>query len=272
MYSIGEFSKIGSVSTKTLRYYDEIGLLCPAHVNEENHYRYYSQEQVYIILLIGELKSYNLRLEQIKMILDSNDKQLLIHFLEQQIQELDNQMIEHTRLKRSIQKKMQQIQSGGKIMSQKSKLFVEAKEYNPVVVVSKKAVINISEVSNVIGSLYEEIYKNGWKPKGPVMTFYFDKEFDHEHANIEVCIPIEECENAKNHESVKLIQPGMCATCMYTGIYSKLGEAYAAVLKWMEEHGYEGTSAPFDCYMNSPQEVKGPEELITKVCFPMKKK
>ena len=41
MYSIGEFSKIGSVSTKTLRYYDEIGLLRPAYVDEENRYRYY---------------------------------------------------------------------------------------------------------------------------------------------------------------------------------------------------------------------------------------
>ena len=33
MLSIGEFSKICSVSTKTLRYYAEIGLIIPDEIN-----------------------------------------------------------------------------------------------------------------------------------------------------------------------------------------------------------------------------------------------
>lgn len=36
MLSIGEFSNICKVSTKTLRYYAEIGLLEPSEVNPEN--------------------------------------------------------------------------------------------------------------------------------------------------------------------------------------------------------------------------------------------
>ena len=39
MLSIGEFSNICKVSTKTLRYYAEIGLLEPSVVNPENGYR-----------------------------------------------------------------------------------------------------------------------------------------------------------------------------------------------------------------------------------------
>lgn len=35
MLSIGEFSKICKVSTKTLRYYDEIGLIKPSKINQE---------------------------------------------------------------------------------------------------------------------------------------------------------------------------------------------------------------------------------------------
>ena len=45
MLSIGEFSKICQVSAKTLRYYDEIGLLRPEEINPENGYRYYSYQQ-----------------------------------------------------------------------------------------------------------------------------------------------------------------------------------------------------------------------------------
>ncbi len=39
MLSIGEFSKICEVSTKTLRYYSEIGLIYPDEINPENGYR-----------------------------------------------------------------------------------------------------------------------------------------------------------------------------------------------------------------------------------------
>jgi DNA-binding transcriptional MerR regulator len=40
--SIGEFSKICEVSTKTLRCYDAIGLLNADEINIESGYRYYS--------------------------------------------------------------------------------------------------------------------------------------------------------------------------------------------------------------------------------------
>ena len=56
MLSIGEFSRICKVSTKTLRYYDEIGLIKPSKINPENNYRYYSIEQLETMLFINRLK------------------------------------------------------------------------------------------------------------------------------------------------------------------------------------------------------------------------
>ena len=67
--SIGEFSNICKVSTKTLRYYAEIGLLEPSEVNPENGYRYYSIEQLKTMLFINRLKSYSFSLDEIKKIL-----------------------------------------------------------------------------------------------------------------------------------------------------------------------------------------------------------
>jgi len=81
VYTIGQFSKIGKVSTKALRYYDEIDLLKPMHVDHENQYRYYSDEQVLKILLISKLKEYGLHLEKIKVVLDRQNVNLLKEFL-----------------------------------------------------------------------------------------------------------------------------------------------------------------------------------------------
>lgn len=47
--SIGKVSKIKNVSIKSLRYYDQIGILKPAFVNTETNYRYYTEEQLYLL-------------------------------------------------------------------------------------------------------------------------------------------------------------------------------------------------------------------------------
>lgn len=46
MYRIGMFSKLGRVTVKTLHHYDEVGLLAPATIDEENGYRYYTASQL----------------------------------------------------------------------------------------------------------------------------------------------------------------------------------------------------------------------------------
>ena len=75
----------------------------------------------------------------------------------------------------------------------------------------------------------------------------------------------------ENIPGVKLLNPGLCAYCIHVGPYSKLGKAYAAVMKWMEENRYQISYAPFDVYVSDPQKVKNPEELVTQVWFPIKK-
>jgi DNA-binding transcriptional MerR regulator len=46
MYRIGAFSRLCETPIKTLRYYHDIGLLRPAHVDRESRYRLYGSEQV----------------------------------------------------------------------------------------------------------------------------------------------------------------------------------------------------------------------------------
>ena len=65
MFQIGEFSKIGQVSPRQLRRYDEMGLLKPLHVDRFTGYRYYSAEQLPRLNRILALKELGLSLSQI---------------------------------------------------------------------------------------------------------------------------------------------------------------------------------------------------------------
>lgn len=72
MFRIGEFSKIAQVAGSQLRYYDEIGLLNPARIDEWTGYRYYSAQQLPRLNRILALKGLGLSLDQIRSMLDDD--------------------------------------------------------------------------------------------------------------------------------------------------------------------------------------------------------
>src|SRR4030043_1902786 len=71
MIKIGDFSKLSLVSVKTLRYYDEMGLLSPIDVDRSSGYRYYSLDQLPRLNRILALKDLGFSLEQIAQALES---------------------------------------------------------------------------------------------------------------------------------------------------------------------------------------------------------
>lgn len=71
-YTINKLSKMSGVSTRTLRYYDEIGLLKPARINSSG-YRIYGEEQINLLQQILFYRELGLPLEKIKDIVTSED-------------------------------------------------------------------------------------------------------------------------------------------------------------------------------------------------------
>lgn len=71
-HSINKLSKMSGVSTRTLRYYDEIGLLKPARVAPSGC-RMYGQEQVDELQQILFYRELGFSLEDIKTLLSAPD-------------------------------------------------------------------------------------------------------------------------------------------------------------------------------------------------------
>lgn len=69
MFSIGEFARLGTVSVRTLRHYDEIGLLRPARVDPETGYRGYTADQLGQLNRILALKELGLSLAQARRLI-----------------------------------------------------------------------------------------------------------------------------------------------------------------------------------------------------------
>lgn len=71
-YTINKLAKLAGVSTRTLRYYDQLGLLSPAQVSS-NGYRIYGQKEIDRLQQILFYRELGLPLEEIKSILLSEN-------------------------------------------------------------------------------------------------------------------------------------------------------------------------------------------------------
>jgi len=69
-YKIGEVAEIKNIDRQTLRYYDKLGILIPAIIDNETGYRYYTLEQFIDVDRIKFCKRVGLSLEETKKFMD----------------------------------------------------------------------------------------------------------------------------------------------------------------------------------------------------------
>ena len=72
MYGIGTVARLAQVSVRTLRHYDDIGLLEPAHVDPRTGYRSYSPEQLHRLHRILVLRDLGVPLSEIRQLLEED--------------------------------------------------------------------------------------------------------------------------------------------------------------------------------------------------------
>ncbi|MCR5654743.1 MAG: MerR family transcriptional regulator [Lachnospiraceae bacterium] len=72
--SIGKVAKAKNVSIKSLRYYDELGIFRPALTDHTTGYRYYKEEQLYILDAISLCVELGIPLKDLSNYMDGNHK------------------------------------------------------------------------------------------------------------------------------------------------------------------------------------------------------
>ena len=74
------------------------------------------------------------------------------------------------------------------------------------------------------------------------------------------------------HVKFRTLPEVTVASCTYQGSYTQITDVYAAVIAWMEANGYEPAEPMFNIYHISPHETQNPDEFVTEICYPVKKK
>lgn len=109
-FTIGELANLFAIDVQTLRYYDSIGLLVPAHRDAQSGYRLYKFDQIYQVASIRYLKRLGYSLKQIRQYLDSRTLEHTMQQLNDQSQELKHRWGELIDIDSAIQRKLEFIE------------------------------------------------------------------------------------------------------------------------------------------------------------------
>jgi DNA-binding transcriptional MerR regulator len=273
MFRIGVFSKMNKITVKTLRHYDEIGLLNPDYVDETTGYRYYSAGQLPRLYKILALRRIGFSLTEIITVMDRNiSADELMNFLQSKRGETVKTIAEE-------QAKLVQIDCYLKILQQEARGMVYnviLKELPGVIVTSMRRVIpNYSAFNSIypeMGKYMQEQNLTCAKPEY-CFTIYHDGEHRESDIDVEICQAVTTFGRDTDVMKFKRIAAVDTAACVvHKGPYTTIGMAYGAVMQWIEENGYEISKPPRESYIDGIWNKENPEEWITEVQVPVSRK
>ena len=273
MLTIGEFSNICRVSTKTLRYYAEIGLILPDEINPENGYRYYSINQLKKMLLINRLKDYCFSLEEIKSIFESEEliDEALFTALNKKKKEIAIKVRKFEDTLHQIDSDLSNLRKGKSIMSYMENIDVQLVEIPRMYLLSIRKNVLEHEFSEEYGTCFGKLFRKMEEKKltaaAPPMVLFHGDEYTPFGLDTEFAIPIKEFSTGTRD-----FCPGLCLKTVVQGSYLQLSSVYAKQIEWAEREGYENSNALYEVYVTDPAEVSNESELITEVYYPVKKR
>ena len=269
VYRIGLFSKINKVTVKTLRYYDEIGLLKPAHVDEENGYRYYTSEQLPLIHKIIALRQIGFSIDEILAIFSGND---VAEIFAQRKRELKALIEESSEQLSRITHYLREMK-GDFTMNYE----VATKELPEVIVYSKRMIVpNYDAYFELIPKIGEEITaaNPGLKCAVPEYCFiiYHDGEYKEKDIDIEFCEAVTAWGKDTDTIKFKSMEKTFAACVLHKGPYQTIPNAYAYAFKWIAENGYVVTGNPRESYIDGIWNQEDSANWLTELQVPIAKK
>jgi DNA-binding transcriptional MerR regulator len=250
-YHIGEFAELCGVSAKTLRFYDEVGVLRPASVDPRTGYRRYSPQQLEQMASILALKNLGVPLAQVGELAArkgaSAHRRTILNDLKQEIED-------------SIQNATQSLQWINAALDELEK------GQSPVSVIVKRrpavrvATIRVKPRDYAEVTRFENELWAALPPEciGTLRGVLWHRCADSGSLEAEPFVELKKSAPLRGPYETKQL-PQATLACAYSGTADESAEqAYLAVRRWMQIRGYRLAGPKREIYLPNMLEIQFP--------------
>lgn len=269
MFKIGMFSKMNHITVKTLRYYDEIGILKPAYTDQITGFRYYTTNELNTLHQILGLKQLGLSLSEIKTILlDKEDETVLFT---QKKEELMREIEVQQQQLKMIQAHLENKKGGNKMQYE-----VVLKSLPSVTVASmRKTIQSYDDLFHLCPSIMgKEMNRVGCVCSEPSYCFniYHDDEYKEENIDVEICEAVTEKLTDTDILTFKEIKGVPQAACLlHKGPYTSLAKSYSKLYDWINRNGFVASGHPRESFLDGIWNKEDESDWLTEIQIPIQK-
>ena len=269
-FKIGEFSRLGRVTVRTLRHYDQIDLLKPEVIDRWTGYRYYSAGQLQKMLAIVKLKDLGFSLAEIGSLFEDDTHYPQRATLEKKIAECRTQL-------RRLEERLNLLNA--LIDEEKRKKKMEKIYFDTlpaIIVASNKTVLPNYEalgphLVKIVAPEMARLHCECPEP-GYCFTTETSGEYKEENFEIEYCEKVKERGTDSEIIKFKELEEVPTAICMNVyGPYNRLKDAYLELFSEITRMGYEIIGAPRANYVDGCWNEENPEKWLTIIQVPVKR-
>ena len=252
LFQIGEVTKIMGVTRKTLLVSEDMGLLTPAHKDENSGYRYYSADNMTQIRAIRSLQALGLTLKEVAEYYYDMDH-------------IDTHLQRLMDLRASLDRNIQMLQ----VRAAKLGDLTVRKTSLPQQVCFCRRYL-CEDVSEASGRLRDTYIAAAHTGKMSMLSRMFTMRMspDADSLDLMCCIPVDGSYDGP--ERMEFAEtPALCI--YYRGPYEGTGTAIRALMAYVAEHHVE-TTGPFrSIYLEGPpNRGANSGDYITQVAVPVK--
>ena len=265
---IGEFSRLMQVTVKTLRHYEQKGLLIPEEVDPWTGYRYYSISQMTKLNSIRQLQRLGFTLEEIKDLFEDESHVPSIEQLTVKIEETEKLLQQLLTRRNQL---LEWVDSRKKVKTMEKFSIQSLPE---IIVASHREVIaDYSALGKLCYSVIgPEMQRLGCKcpPPGYCFTIEHQQEYTPTNIDIEYCEQVEEMGTDSSIIQFKRLPEVPKALCMkHYGPYERFYESFTEAFAYLEEHGYKIAGHPRTSYIDGIWNQEDPEKWLSVIQIPI---
>jgi DNA-binding transcriptional MerR regulator len=283
MLTIGEFAWLSQVTVETLRHYDRLNLLKPAHLDRFTGYRYYSPKQLPRLNRILALKELGLPLSEIGRLLDQPiTADEIRSILQDKRSELEAHIQETQARLARVEAHLKQIEMEGKMPDHEVLLKTVPAQW--VASVREKMAWQGQDIlgpaiTHMFDEVGEHLDRQHATPAGPGIAFWHESQFVHtdvnqEEIDLETALPIKGPVPESGRVKVREVPKSEVAYTVHHGDFSGLPRAKQALFAWIEDNGYRRAGAIREIYLyHHPDHApnKDSQHHVTEIQFPVVK-
>ncbi len=268
LYRIGEFSKMAMTTVKTLRYYDEIGLLKPEAVDDFTGYRLYSGAQLAQLHRIQSLRQAGLTVGEVQGIVSGGDATAI---LTRRAAELADELSETqgrlSRIEFILQGKQEE-----RIMSYSAtiKRIPEQTVYS-VEMTMPSFEAYFTEIP-ALGAKIKEHYPD-LKCATPSYCFCINRDHEWKESDNHIEFGEAVTEIMPDFDDVRFhTMPATdVVSVMHRGPYEDMNAAFVFAIEWLEANGYKVADDPRCSYIDGIWNKDDVADWLTEIQIPVQK-